>query len=266
MGIFGKRHDDTPSSSPAARPGVGEDDFKRCSALLLSLDSALASGDGSRINAAGYALALAGGYPSLRGRALYVERVTTDIQAGRPGAGLVDRRPWQWLAAVAAAAWEGASAAYEKGDTAGERDKAMLAGRLGFASLSWRLWCSTQIERIAPRCTVNPDSWPIELNTQFAEDVGLFPPPDDCYAVILASAVKALGSLEADDLTRLVISNDAEKAWTAEEVLPVVAQFYLQLVGLDENGIAADPVAFTYAAGAVAAALRQQESTSDKAL
>jgi hypothetical protein len=149
-------------------------------------------------------------------------RMMPDIDAGRPGAGTVDNRPWQWLAAVSSAARE--------------RGQESLAGRIGQAAAVWREHWEAQIPRMAPGRSLNQGSWPTEVNIQFSEEIGLFPPPDDSYAIILASAVRALSYFYHAPIIVRNNTTPHKDAWPAEEVILTVSEALIALVGAEPRG------------------------------
>jgi hypothetical protein len=202
MGLFTTRHDATtrpastvPPQAPmpsaeavpasTAAPGAGrgwvtDADLRTCDERLRPLETAIDHDNSPAANQAALALAVAGGYPSLTGESLFKYR--TGMRAARGGDAYqeIDRKPWRWLAAIAATA---------ASDTATERK--LLAARIAFAAWIWRVtWKDRFAAEISP-------SAPRRI--QFCRETGLIPPPEDLYASILRSGIMALGPITDKD-------------------------------------------------------------------
>lgn len=213
--------DQEVSSSPQAVITINDTDLEKCSTCLRELETAIDLDDPMRGNAAAHALAVAAGYPSLTGKDLMVYRVMKISEEGVEAAKDIDLRPWRWLAAVASAACEV--------DNSGK----LLAARLGLASWMWREQWKDKYE--------NEVRTSAAVGQQFAEEVGLIPPPDDTFAIIVASGVKALGTL--DDSIQVVrerAGKDGE-VWSADMVLRLLSR---ELVELHQGkGVEFEPLA-----------------------
>lgn len=233
MGLFQKRHSDEQSrtSEPSHTPQsltITDADLERCSALLQEIETAIDLDEPRRGNDLAYQLALAGGYPSLQGRALFTARMEADLKAGQPGASIIDKMPWNWLTAVA-------STAYDQGNI-------LLAARLGWFSAFWRMHWKDQLARLAPGRSLDPATWPPNLNIQFSEEIGLIPPPDEAYSQILSTAIRALSSLDNGDILR---HNSNRDDWTVPGALMLISR---ELLDLEKAGMPIDADVRTLAA------------------
>jgi len=212
------------SSSAATLPGTGtgslsDADLRTCDERLRPLEEAIYNDNPPAAHRAALALAIAGGYPSLTGKDLFIYRVNVMATQGNDAFEEIDRKPWRWLASVASTAASGPAT-----------ERKLLAARIAYIAWAWRMaWA----ERFANEITHSTS-----LQTQFSEEIGLIPPPGDLYASILSSGILALGPI-ADKNMRL---RDSQH-WEVGGVARLLAK---DLAALHDKGVPVDPQAETF--------------------
>jgi hypothetical protein len=199
-----------------ASSSVTDADLRTCDERLRPLEVAIDADNPVAGNRAALALAIAGGYPSLTGKALFQYQVKVMATQGDKAFEEIDRKPWRWLASVASAA-----------ATGGHAERNLLAVRIALVAWAWR---TTWAERFENEITKS-----VPAQTQFSEEVGLIPPPEDLYAPILSSGIVVLGPIT--DKNMLIRDHEL---WSVGVVTRLLAK---DLAALHDKGVPVDPAA-----------------------